>query len=205
MRLPSALALLFLLVGCGDDRVPPSPTSDRLQSGPLTDREINIILTDSSGVTPECIAMLRSEGFQGMAGVPLDRCFEMMPQQRWQGLWRNFFEGSRFCPSPATECSHETPGEDIWLTFPRGPTPVGPEEFGGLYAVEFIGRRTRYPDHFGHMGMSDHEMIVDRLISIRMIEPPTPPMTEVEIEAERRECEAAPNCIPAPEAEQARQ
>jgi hypothetical protein len=195
-------ALIALLAACGEE--PPAANSD-FEGGPISEVDVNMIRRDSPGMTEACVVALRERGFNGMERVPLDRCFEMMPQQRWQGLWRNFFEGSRFCPSRATQCSHESPGEDIWLTFPRGREPVGQDEFGGLYAVEFIGRRTRYPGGFGHMGMSDHEMIVDRLISIRMIEPPMPPMTEAEIEAARRECEAAPNCIPAPEAEQARQ
>jgi hypothetical protein len=36
-----------------------------------------------------------------------------------------------------------------------------------MYDVEFIGRLTAKRGHYGHMGASDHELIIDRVISIR--------------------------------------
>jgi hypothetical protein len=42
-----------------------------------------------------------------------------------------------------------------------------------LYAVEFIGRRTAVKGRYGHMGVFDHELIVDRMISMRQVEPAT--------------------------------
>lgn len=66
---------------------------------------------------------------------------------------------------------------------------------GGLYAVEFEGRLTAYRGTYGHFGMYDHEVIVDRLISIRQVEPPPPELTEAELEEEWKRCEAAGMCI----------
>jgi hypothetical protein len=35
--------------------------------------------------------------------------------------------------------------------------------------VEFIGRQTLYPGHYGHLGMSGHEIVADRLIEAHEI------------------------------------
>jgi hypothetical protein len=103
-------------------------------------------------------------------------CYKLTPQRRWHGLWRNDFEGSRFCAAPASSCSRDTPGDRTWLQYSFGLTDTKPREWkvppGGLYEVEFVGRRTAIKGRYGHMGGSDYAMIVDRLISIREIEAP---------------------------------
>ena len=99
------------------------------------------------------------------------------PQTRMHGMWRNDFEGSQFCPAPARTCSYVWTGErtqpQIWLSF-NGPMPprFRDAKLGGLYEIEFLGRKTMFKGEYGHVGMSDHEIVVDRLISIREIEPP---------------------------------
>lgn len=65
-----------------------------------------------------------------------------------------------------------------------------------MYEVEFIGRRTLYPGMQGHMGMSKHELIVDRLISMKEIEAPPPQPSKAEVVKDWKECEAAKTCIP---------
>ncbi len=45
------------------------------------------------------------------------------------------------------------------------------------------------------MGGSNHEVIVDRLIALKELQPPPPPPTKEEMEAWEKECEAAPNCL----------
>lgn len=120
-------------------------------------------------------------GHKAIASTPTEFCVKMLPQQRWRGLWRAAFEGSRFCPEPAETCDDNTPGEQIWLSR----TPGQPT--GGLYRVDFIGRRTMYKGPYGHFGMFDQELIMDRVISIKLIEdaPPVPP----------HDCKE-PDCIP---------
>ena len=66
---------------------------------------------------------------------------------------------------------------------------------GGLYAVSFVGRRTLYPGLHGHLRLSDHEVIVDRFIAIREVEPPPVEPTEAQLQQEWRRCEAAAMCI----------
>ena len=103
-------------------------------------------------------------GQEVIESQPTELCVKMQPQQRWRGLWRDDFEGSRFCPAPARECTHDSPGEQIWLS----ETPGRPD--GGLYRVEFIGRKTMYKGPYGHMGVFDQEITIDRPISIELIE-----------------------------------
>lgn len=99
-----------------------------------------------------------------LAHEPTDQCYRMQNPRRWQGLWRADFEGSQFCPAPATVCTFDSTDERIWLS---GFDKV--ETDGKLYRVEFIGRRTLHPGQHGHMGASAHEIIVDRPISIREV------------------------------------
>lgn len=104
------------------------------------------------------------DGSKSIASTPTEECVKMLPQQHWRGLWRNDFEGSRFCPEPAEQCTFKTPGERIWLSR----TPGRPD--GGLYRVDFIGRRTMYKGPYGHFGLFDQELTIDRPIRIELIE-----------------------------------
>lgn len=97
-----------------------------------------------------------------------DQCFDMAPKRRWKGLWLKGFEDSRFCPSPATSCSFETPGKSTWLSEPDKDIDVGSYD-GDVYEVEFIGRRTSKSGRYGHLGEFDHEIIVDKMINLRRI------------------------------------
>lgn len=105
--------------------------------------------------------------------LPTDQCVRMTPTQRFEGLWRNDFEGSRFCPAPARTCSFDTQGTRIWLDMVAS-LPQHGWRPGGLYAVTFVGRRTLFPGRYGHMGLDQHEVIVDQFVSVRELErPPT--------------------------------
>jgi hypothetical protein len=101
------------------------------------------------------------------------RCLKYDGPKRIRGLWRNDFEGSQFCEAPATQCSFDMPGPRTWLDARVSfPTEFKRRDLGGLYAVDFIGRSSQYRGNYGHVGVFDKEVIVDRIISIREIEPP---------------------------------
>jgi len=112
-------------------------------------------------------------------------------------LWRNNFEGSQFCEPPETQCDAAKldPRRFIWLELDP---PAGWEDTppGGLYAVDFIGRRSLFRGFFGHFGMSRNEVIVDRLISIRQVEAPPKEPTKAEMIADSKKCEAEKSCVP---------
>jgi hypothetical protein len=118
---------------------------------------------------------MRDETFKPLTST-YEICYKLTEPQRWQGLWRDDFEGSRFCPAPASRCPYHTPRDKIWLEYSFGVTDTEPRERkvppGGLYEVNLIGRRTAVKGNYGHMGGSDHALIVDRMISIRQIEAP---------------------------------
>jgi hypothetical protein len=162
----------------------------------MTDAQLKLARSQFPGITDACLDKMRWGGVEAMPNE-VDKCFKMLPQQRWRGLWRNDFEASKFCPAPARECTTRVPGPSIWLDFrsglnrPAGLGLKGPS--GGLYAIDFIGRRTAYPGIYA--GGADQEMIIDRLISIKEVEPPPPEPTAAQMAAQEKACEAAGQCI----------
>ena len=130
----------------------------------------------------------RGESFDVLSSKPTDECVYMTPPQRWRGLWRNDFEGSGFCPNARTECSYWEERPRIWLdAWPKYP----PDQ--KLYRVEFIGRRTMFLGAYGHLGMSDHYMKVDRMISMKEVQ--WPPRSKAEIERQWRACQGLGLCM----------
>ncbi len=119
-------------------------------------------------MTEACVEKVRRDGIDAL---PSDwqQCFKWTPPQRWQGLWVDGFEFSRFCPSPATECSSAISGKWIWLSeSPSAHLPVyRGEPSAPVYAVDFVGRKTAYPGRYS--GLADQEIIVDRMISMRRL------------------------------------
>lgn len=188
------ISALALLSACGEGA--PQDFQQRMFNGPLLPDEAEHLQREMlPGLTRACLARLRSGGLDAVGSAPVHSCFESTPPQRWRGLWRDGFEGSRFGPAPARACSDRTPGERIWLNVAEHLPRPGMQGSGGLYALDFIGRRTIETGRFGHLGTSNHVMTVERMISIRQVEAPPPPSTEAETEAETRRCEADGTCI----------
>lgn len=129
-------------------------------------------------------------GYTVVMSIPTDQCVKMLPAEEWQGLWRNDFEGSQFCAAPASTCDFDSMEDRVWLE--SGPMQG---EIGALYEVRFVGRKTMFKGNYGHMGASDHEIIVDRPIFINMVQAPPRPMSEAEVEAWWERCEKAGNCM----------
>lgn len=189
------VAVAFLIGCCTSaeaalgDRLPPEAYLDAV------DRQIARTGEGVPGRPFPCSRETTEGGYKFIETIPTDQCVRMLPPQRLRGLWRNEFEGSRFCPAPAQECSFDTPGDRIWLNFAADLPEVRIHPVGGLYEIEFTGRRTVYKGPYGHLGVSDHEVIVDGVVAMRMVEPPPPPPTEAEMDAAWKKCEAAGNCI----------
>lgn len=151
------LPAIFLLQACDSKR----PV--------VSDDLVRQFREEFPGITEKCLDMVRYGGVNAMP-TRADQCFEMTPMKRWKGLWRNEFEGSRFCASPAKSCSFETPGERVWLSDPDNivGTKISEE---GLYEIEFLGRRTIKRGAHGHLGGSDHEVVVNKIVSISRVDP----------------------------------
>ncbi|WP_294252807.1 hypothetical protein [uncultured Sphingomonas sp.] len=146
------------------DRLPPEAYLDPV------DQEIARTGVGKPGRPFPCAREVKFSDTTVVESGSTDRCVRMEQSRLWRGLWRNEFEGQRFCPEPVAGCSDAAQGERIWFT--QGAF-IGEE--GAVYEVTFIGRRTQYRGTYGHLGMSDHEVIVDRPLSIRLVEgPPSP-------------------------------
>ena len=157
MRSVILMATVMLISGCAQS------------DAKMSEAELDEMQQILPGMTAECVDKARMGGIAALSSIETDKCFQMEPSRRWAGVWRNDFEGQRFCPAPATECSIESPGDEIWLRYSKGLRRAGVEPregVGGLYTIEFIGRRTLIEGAHGHHGAYDHEIIVDRLTSI---------------------------------------
>lgn len=179
MRVPPLLCAVALLAGCQKpkDWVPTYPP-DYL--GHWSDRVKEKFPELQTVFGPSCLWR--------ESALELDQCFRMEEPRRWSGLWRTGFEESRFCADGewslgggygprALECDYETLGRRIWAEG-RDESTQAARDFG-LYRVEFIGRITKYPGGpYGHMGMSDYEIVIDRMISMNRIEPGLPEMSK---------------------------
>ena len=110
-----------------------------------------------------CLDEVRFGGlFEGRPNDP--DCHEMLPAQRWSGLWEHGWEWTNFCPDPAKDCNWMAE-RGTWLTFAAGADP-NPDLGDGVHRIVSIGRRTKVPGNFGHTASYQHLMVVDRIISI---------------------------------------
>jgi hypothetical protein len=149
------IAVAALLVGCHHRR----PA--------VSDAEFKEFKAAYPGMTQRCLDAYHYGGI--VAWRPNDPdCFEMMPPQRWSGLWETGSEWTNFCSDPATECDWMAK-RGTWLVFAKGTHFLGSDQPDGTYRIEFIGRRTKVPGNFGHQAAYDHLMVVDRLISISKV------------------------------------
>jgi hypothetical protein len=102
-------------------------------------------------------------------------CFAFSASEKIAGIWIPEFEGSMFFETTVeqpryVELSENTP----WLEIaPSAKLHVLPNTtIQKAYYVEFVGRRSTEPGMFGHMGMSENEVLVDRMLKIKLVHPP---------------------------------
>ena len=127
------------------------------------------IRKEEPGITEFCIKRLQSG--DGSA-IPDEKCYKFGPPQRMHGTWAAVFEGSQFCPGDAKSCDPGRGKPGMWLSFAEPVNLDWNAVTGGEYALDFIGRRTTYPGHYGHMGGWDQEVLVDRIISMKQLKAP---------------------------------
>ena len=133
----------------------------------MSSADIQAFAAEHPGLTATCLNDVRW-GRRDWGSVSSDAdCFEMQPARRWSGLWEHGWEWTNFCPDPAKKCDWMAePG--TWLTFAEKVNL--PDDLpDGTHRIEFIGRRTKVPGHFGHQAGYEHLMVVDQVISIRAI------------------------------------
>jgi hypothetical protein len=110
------------------------------------------------------------------------KCVKMTRPQRFRGIWVDYFEGQAFIPAGSTPPQWPAgtlpPAEwraqyersraaTIWLDIDPEKVPSNWHRSQQRAVIDFIGRKTRYPGHYGHMGMAGHEIVVDRILSLQ--------------------------------------
>lgn len=154
-----SLVAAISVIGCG-------PETD-----PEFDKEVALIRESLPGINQKCTDAYINGGPNAVS-QDVRECFPMEESKRWTGLWLDEFEGSRFCAYPAEECTFDTEGERIWLSFAE---KIGDEARASryateqLYKIDFIGRQTSLSGNFGHFGGSDKEIVVEQLLMLERV------------------------------------
>jgi len=158
----------------------------------LSEEQLQKLRSEATYLTEACIEKMRWNGLDYFDG---DECTQRGPPKRWRGLFRNAFEGQVFCPAPARECPIAAPNEQVWLDLGSRPAALRDVPPGGLYEIDFVGRSTTRGTPMSAYGY-DQDIILDRMISLKEIEPPPPEPTKAEMIAHFKECEAQGTCKP---------
>lgn len=105
------------------------------------------------------------------------RCIALSPTERMRGVWLSGFERSSFLAgAEAVPNGPDRYGNAVWVDFAPDAT-VDPtlraemDRMGGTVAVaiEFDGRRSRDAGRYGHMGVADHVVVIDRIRSAHIL------------------------------------
>jgi hypothetical protein len=165
MRMGFVVAAGLMLAGCSDGSRTPAKAyrhwGDRLSVG-----------LGLAGLTHPC-SRVREDivEFIGTA-----QCFHMTAPTRFRGVWLDEFEHSCFIPGASTVTSACDGPSGIWLDVETNRIPGldrTEQSETRAFLIDFVGRRTLYPGSYGHLGMSEHEVIVDRLFSARPLPLPS--------------------------------
>lgn len=97
-------------------------------------------------------------------------CGDLGRQRVFEGIYFDEFEGQIFLDGERPAESYTQRGPLTWLTFDEQSVP---EQLGTgvvstrVWHMRFIGRKTVRSGHYGHFGMSCHEILVDRVLWAR--------------------------------------
>jgi hypothetical protein len=138
----------------------------------FSEAEMRQIRAETPGMKDECLEIIRWGGVEALT-KPQEECYKFDPPRRWKGLALGAFETSLFCPEPAQACPETKTKEKIWLQVgPNVRVPASARDdklAAGMFAVDFVGRKTSYPGGYGHLGDYDQEIIMDRLLSMKRV------------------------------------
>jgi hypothetical protein len=162
---------------------------ERLLSKPCTEADIGrgcYRFGDSARREFPCTYQfdVKSRGavLHAMGSLPTDQCYKMEKPRRYRGIWIDEFEGQHFIPEGTTaprwprtdpnsagwrEQAERARAATIWLDVEPVKLRHGYSNGGRQKFIDFVGRKTLYPGHYGHVGMSGSEIIVDRVISLK--------------------------------------
>lgn len=127
------------------------------------DRQRALARTATQGYDEPCTRKMTVDGYEENEQLPTDQCVYMEPAKVWRGHWINQYEHTVFCSADAEQNGCPVPNDRTWLSGAMG------GEIGHRYRVSFVGRKTKYPGGYGHFGLFQSEIIVDRMISLKWL------------------------------------
>lgn len=127
------------------------------------DRQRALQRPESLEYVQPCTREKTVDGYEVHEHIPTDQCVHMEPARVWRGQWINQYEHTVFCPANLDEDKCPVPNNRTWLSGATG------GEIGHRYRVSFVGRKTKYPGGYGHFGLYQSEIIVDRMISLEWL------------------------------------
>jgi hypothetical protein len=127
------------------------------------DRQRALARTATQGFDEPCTRKKTIDGYEVNEQLPTDQCVHMEPAKVWRGEWVAQYEHTVFCPAAAEQTQCPIPNDRIWLSGAMG------GEIGNRYLVSFVGRKTKYRGSYGHFGLYQSEIIVDRMISLELL------------------------------------
>jgi hypothetical protein len=103
-------------------------------------------------------------------------CYRLSSPRRMRGVWDFDLELSAFQEDPSgAPGAAQKPAHVAWLDIEQVQAPqeyrVGTFILPGKYSIEFIGRRSLFSGGYGHFGMSQNLVVVDRVLSMRRTGP----------------------------------
>jgi hypothetical protein len=111
-----------------------------------------------------CTHLTREDGVDVYESTKPQDCYRFSAARRMRGVWIDEFEGSEFFEGATSRSAVSLKNNDqTWLELENHrPT-------GRAYFMDFIGRKTLVPGHYGHMGGSRNLVLINRVISVRPI------------------------------------
>jgi len=99
-------------------------------------------------------------------------CYRFSEPRRMRGVAITGFETGDFFAGRTT-VPKENQSSDIWIEVDPGVLPTNVRDScrtGCSIYLDFLGRRTAVEGHYGHMGMSKHQIVVDRVLYARLLD-----------------------------------
>lgn len=98
-------------------------------------------------------------------------CMPYSPPQRLVGVWIVGLESSKFYPDVSTYEETLSLPDEIWLEtsepVPSEVTEAGQGAGTRAYSIAFTGRRSLCEWGYGHWGMTPHEVVAQRILSLQ--------------------------------------
>ncbi|WP_420142887.1 hypothetical protein [Sphingomonas sp.] len=167
----AVLLVAIILAGC-DRHAPPIAA----YVNPI-DGYARILPLEVLGIH-SCAKERTANGKTVIEGIPFDQCYKMLPAKRMRGVWLDEFEGSRFFEDVdhpdqvIAALRHERDAKlwpfGEWLGWGKAREPETPPR-SRMVLIDFVGRRTAVPGSYGHGGGSRSEVLVDKVLSARVI------------------------------------